>query len=88
MRLITMVNKWGNITVKEEKIDGARREWVVRDQLEIYLVGSFDKIEYDAACNLACNIAQEMHIPLTQLVKVASFSTRSNKRDTQSRRMF
>ena len=77
MRLITIEIEYEKITVKEGRLDGARREWTVTGQMDIFIKGAFDKLAYDQAANLACNVAQGMNIPLTMLRRVWSANTRS-----------
>lgn len=88
MRLITIENKWGNITVHEGRLDGSRREWTVTGQMDIFIKGTFDKVEYDSAANLACNVAQGMNIPLTMLRRVWSANSRSNTVHPKQAKLF
>lgn len=88
MRLITIVNRYGNLTAVEGKVKGARVMWRVPDQLEVYCSGAMKKIVFEQAGNLALNIALDMHIPAVQLRRVAEASHERSVERKYSRRMF
>jgi len=89
MRLITIYQEHEVVQTQEGKIQGARLEYKVRDQLEIYLSGSFDERGRELCNILACVICQDMNIPLTMLVTVNKPSKGSVvKRHPNSRRLF
>ena len=89
MRLITIISKDDLVWTEEGKIDGSRREYVVRDQLEIYLSGPFTENNRELANILAQVICQDMNIPLTMLVAVDKpKAARVVKRHQNSRPLF
>ena len=71
MRLITIVNRYGCLSVVEGQEDASRLEW--RDNtraLEVYIKGAFTPLEYAQAANLALNVCIDMHIPAIALKRV------------------
>ena len=89
MRRITIYQEYETVMTQEDKAPGARLEWTVRDQLEIYLVGAFDERGRELCNILACVIAQDMNIPLTMLVAINKpKAARVVKRHPNSRHLF
>lgn len=70
MRLITIVNRYGVITAHEGLLKGAKEEWVAPG-LKVFKKGHYGRKDYESACNLALNIAIDMHIPAISLRKVS-----------------
>ena len=77
MRLITIINRYGCLSVAEGQEDASRLEW--RDNtraLEVYIKGAFTPTEYAQAANLALNVCIGMHIPAVALKRVKSSPSR------------
>lgn len=70
MRLITIYENNETVQTVEGKMGGARLEYTVRGQLEIYLSGGFTDNGRELIPILACTICQDMHIPLTMLTTI------------------
>jgi hypothetical protein len=89
MRHITIYQEYETIQTVEGKTQGARLEYSVRDQVAIYLLGSFDERGRELCNILACVICQDMNIPLSMLVTVNRPKPSVNvKRHINSRRLF
>lgn len=89
MRHITIKNRHGVIFHVEGKEQGARRTFVVRDQLEVSLLGGFKDFQYHEASRIALDICEEMNIPASQLVTVqAGAAQRPVKRSDKQIKLF
>lgn len=86
MRLITIVNRYGVLTVEEGRLDDSRREWTAANSIDVYVKGGFTDIEYAQAANLAMNVCLGMNIPAIALKRVVAGKTRVFI--TEARRMF
>jgi len=64
----TIVSKYDGLTVyvTDEKLKKARL-WAKAPGLRIYLIGTASGTAHDRLTNMACAIAQNMHIPLISL---------------------
>lgn len=89
MRLITIEVTYEGLRVTEGKDNGARREWTATSALDVWLKGAFSKTEYEQACNLAMQVALEMHIPLIAFRRVQKASDKMRRVvDKSQKRMF